>query len=168
MPSVRSLAMDLSINPNTIQKAFSLLEQRGYIYPVRGRGNYVADTARLAEQEKASLLKEVNNLLIQEKNLGSHEKNSSQSSTCCMERRIQMIELKDIDKTFSDIHAIDHISGTIHNGMIFGLIGSNGAGKSTLMRMISGIVKPDSGEILSDGKTVYENPEIKSQICFPC
>lgn len=83
-----------------------------------------------------------------------------------MERRIQMIELKDIDKTFSDIHAIDHISGTIHNGMIFGLIGSNGAGKSTLMRMISGIVKPDSGEILSDGKTVYENPEIKSQICF--
>lgn len=74
MPSVRSLAMDLSINPNTIQKAFSLLEQRGYIYPVRGRGNYVADTARLAEQEKASLLKEVNNLLIQGKELGISRK----------------------------------------------------------------------------------------------
>ena len=74
MPSVRSLAMDLSINPNTIQKAFSLLEQRGYIYPVRGRGNYVGDTARLAEQEKASLLKEVNNLLIQGKELGISRK----------------------------------------------------------------------------------------------
>ena len=74
MPSVRSLAMDLSINPNTIQKAFSLLEQGGYIYPVRGRGNYVADTARLAEQEKASLLKEVNNLLIQGKELGISRK----------------------------------------------------------------------------------------------
>lgn len=74
MPSVRSLAMELSINPNTIQKAFSLLEQRGYIYPVRGRGNYVADTARLAEQEKASLLKEVNNLLIQGKELGISRK----------------------------------------------------------------------------------------------
>lgn len=74
MPSVRSLAMDLSINPNTIQKAFSLLEQRGYIYPVRGRGNYVADTARLAEQEKASLLKEVNNLLIKGKELGISRK----------------------------------------------------------------------------------------------
>lgn len=74
MPSVRSLAMDLSINPNTIQKAFSLLEQRGYIYPVRGRGNYVADTARLAEQEKSSLLKEVNNLLIQGKELGISRK----------------------------------------------------------------------------------------------
>ena len=37
MPSVRSLAMDLSINPNTIQKAYSLLEQERYIYPVKGR-----------------------------------------------------------------------------------------------------------------------------------
>lgn len=35
MPSVRSLAMDLSINPNTIQKAYSLLEQERYIYPVK-------------------------------------------------------------------------------------------------------------------------------------
>ena len=40
MPSVRSLAMDLSINPNTIQKAYSLLEQERYIYPVKGRGNF--------------------------------------------------------------------------------------------------------------------------------
>ena len=69
MASVLSLALDLSINPTTIKKAFSLLEQRGYIYPVRGRGNYVADTARLAEQEKASFLKEVNHLLIQGKEL---------------------------------------------------------------------------------------------------
>ena len=52
MPSVRSLAMELSINPNTIQKAFSLLETQGYIYPVKGRGNFVADTAALAEKEK--------------------------------------------------------------------------------------------------------------------
>ena len=51
MPSVRSLAVELSINPNTIQKAFALLEQQGYIYPVRGRGNYVSDTAKLAEKD---------------------------------------------------------------------------------------------------------------------
>ena len=48
MPSVRSLAMDLSINPNTIQKAYSLLEQERYIYPVKGRGNFVSDTTLLA------------------------------------------------------------------------------------------------------------------------
>ena len=70
MPSVRSLAMELSINPNTIQKAFALLEQQGYIYPVRGRGNYVADTAQLAENKKCSLLEEIRRLLRQGKELG--------------------------------------------------------------------------------------------------
>ncbi len=43
LPSVRSLAMDLSINPNTIQRAYAQLEQDGYIYTVVGRGNYVTD-----------------------------------------------------------------------------------------------------------------------------
>lgn len=70
MPSVRSLAVELSINPNTIQKAFALLEQQGYIYPVRGRGNYVADTAQLAENKKCSLLEEIRRLLRQGKELG--------------------------------------------------------------------------------------------------
>ena len=42
MPSVRALATELSINPNTIQKAYAVLEQEGYIYPVKGRGNFVS------------------------------------------------------------------------------------------------------------------------------
>ncbi len=42
MPSVRRLATDLSINPNTIQKAYTILEQQGFIYPVKGRGNFVS------------------------------------------------------------------------------------------------------------------------------
>lgn len=42
MPSVRKLATDLSINPNTIQKAYMMLEQEGFIYPVKGRGNFVS------------------------------------------------------------------------------------------------------------------------------
>ena len=77
-----------------------------------------------------------------------------------------MIELKDLDKTFHNIHDVDHVTGTIREGMVFGLIGSNGAGKSTLLRMISGIIRPDSGELLVDGDPVFENPDIKSQICF--
>ena len=43
MPSVRSLAMELSINPNTIQRAYGELEQKGFIYSVKGRGNYVSE-----------------------------------------------------------------------------------------------------------------------------
>ena len=70
MPSVRPLAMELSINPNTIQKAFSLLEGQGYIYSVKGRGNYVADTVILAEKEKQVLLEETENLIRQGRELG--------------------------------------------------------------------------------------------------
>ena len=163
MPSVRSLAMELSINPNTIQKAFSLLETQGYIYPVKGRGNFVADTAALAEKEKQLLLEEAEKLIRQGKELGIAR---SEYDTPVPRGGIQMIELKDLDKTFDDIRAADHITGTIRSGMVFGLIGSNGAGKSTLLRMISGVIRPDGGELLVDGKPVYENPEIKSQICF--
>lgn len=43
LPSVRNLAMELSINPNTIQRAYTELERRGVIYAVKGKGNFVAD-----------------------------------------------------------------------------------------------------------------------------
>lgn len=53
LPSVRSLAMELSINPNTIQRAYAELERRGVIYTVKGKGNFVADLkALLAWREK--------------------------------------------------------------------------------------------------------------------
>lgn len=70
MPSVRSLAVELSINPNTIQKAYSLLEQQGYIYAVKGRGNYVSDITVLAEQKKKNLLKEAEFLMSRGKEMG--------------------------------------------------------------------------------------------------
>lgn len=42
MPSVRSLAVDLAVNPNTVQRAYTLLEQEGYLYTITGRGSFVA------------------------------------------------------------------------------------------------------------------------------
>ena len=70
LPSVRELAAQLTINPNTIQKAFSLLEQEGYIYPVKGRGNFVADTAELSRKEQASLLEAAKTLMDRGRALG--------------------------------------------------------------------------------------------------
>lgn len=43
MPSVRSLAMELSLNPNTIQRAYQELERNGYIYSIKGKGSFVSD-----------------------------------------------------------------------------------------------------------------------------
>lgn len=70
MPSVRSLAMKLSINPNTIQKAYAMLEQQGYIYPVKGRGNFISDSSLLIQQKKEHYLHELRQLLLSAKELG--------------------------------------------------------------------------------------------------
>ena len=50
MPSVRSLAMELSITPNTIQRAYVELERMGMIYSVKGKGSFVADSGSLRSQ----------------------------------------------------------------------------------------------------------------------
>lgn len=56
LPSVRSLAVELSINPNTIQRAYSELEREGFIYSVKGRGNFVrADENLLGKQQQKTL-----------------------------------------------------------------------------------------------------------------
>ncbi len=65
MPSVRSLAMDLSINPNTIQKAYAELERRGYIYTVKGRGNFVSYDEELKEKRRNQQLEEFKTKAVQ-------------------------------------------------------------------------------------------------------
>lgn len=59
MPSVRNLAMELSINPNTIQKAYAQLEREGFIYTVKGRGNFIAGTEKLLEEKRKNCLDEI-------------------------------------------------------------------------------------------------------------
>lgn len=53
-----------------------------------------------------------------------------------------MIKAENLTKRFYDTVAVDHIHAEIHNGSVFGLIGTNGAGKSTFLRMAAGILKP--------------------------
>lgn len=52
MPSVRNLAMELSLNPNTIQRAYQELERSGYIYTVKGKGSFVSDAALVADNKR--------------------------------------------------------------------------------------------------------------------
>ncbi|MBQ6856489.1 MAG: GntR family transcriptional regulator, partial [Lachnospiraceae bacterium] len=70
MPSVRSLAMDLSINPNTIQRAYSELERRGYIYVVKGKGSFVAENSVMREDRKRDLLVQVSEIIDEAIRLG--------------------------------------------------------------------------------------------------
>ena len=57
LPSVRNLATDLAINPNTIQRAYVELERQGYIYSVKGKGSYVAENHKIREKNRQEVLK---------------------------------------------------------------------------------------------------------------
>ena len=70
MPSVRALATELAINPNTIQKAYTILEQKGFIYPVKGRGNFVSGNQDLKEQEQTVFFQKLGTLIQEGKELG--------------------------------------------------------------------------------------------------
>lgn len=70
MPSVRSLAMELSVNPNTIQRAYADLEQNGYIYTVSGRGSFVAHECEWRSGKLAELTKDLEEVLLKAKEAG--------------------------------------------------------------------------------------------------
>lgn len=77
-----------------------------------------------------------------------------------------MITATNVKKHFGEIAAVDDVTVTIRNGEVFGLVGTNGAGKSTFLRMLSGVLRPDSGTVLVDEKPVYENPAVKAAIFY--
>ena len=77
-----------------------------------------------------------------------------------------MLEIKNLTKTFDGFRALDDLSMTIPKGAVYGLVGPNGAGKSTVIRHMTGVYRPDAGEITMEGVPVYENPEIKERIGY--
>ena len=77
-----------------------------------------------------------------------------------------MIKADGIVKIFDDVKSLDEVSLLIDNGSIFGLIGSNGSGKSTFLRILSGIYRPESGNIFFDGENVWERPDVKREIVY--
>lgn len=69
------------------------------------------------------------------------------------------LEMKEISKYFgsTDVQANDNVSLTVNTGEVLALVGENGAGKTTLMNILYGLIKPDAGEILIEGKPVKIN-----------
>ena len=74
LPSVRQLAMELSINPNTIQRAYMTLEQEGLIYPVKGKGNFVADISSIQRKSREDFYREFQQIVSKGRKLGIEEK----------------------------------------------------------------------------------------------
>lgn len=69
-----------------------------------------------------------------------------------------ILTMKDIDKSFPGVHALDHVNFEVRRGEVHALMGENGAGKSTLMKVLTGIYTKDSGTITYEGKdTEFHN-----------
>ena len=65
-----------------------------------------------------------------------------------------VLEMRNVEKNFGGVRAIDNFSVTLEPGKIHGLIGPNGAGKTTIFNNITGIYAPDSGKIIFNGTDI--------------
>lgn len=76
------------------------------------------------------------------------------------------VEMKNIDKTFGDFKASDHVSFGIEKGRLVALLGPSGSGKTTILRMIAGFETPNAGDIFIDGRRVNDIPASERGIGF--
>ena len=77
-----------------------------------------------------------------------------------------MLDVMNLTKSFGAFKALDDLSTHIPEGTVYGLVGPNGAGKSTAIRHLTGVYRPDCGEITLDGQPIYENPAAKGRIGY--
>jgi len=78
-----------------------------------------------------------------------------------------MIKIEHLVKTFENKIAVNDLSLEIPEGKIFGFLGPNGAGKSTTIKMLTGILKPDSGKVSINGLDIFTSPiEVKKQLAY--
>ena len=69
-----------------------------------------------------------------------------------------MIQLNNISKAFDGVYAVKDLSLTVEKGEVFGLVGPNGAGKTTTIRIMTGLLKPDSGNVKIGGYSITSEP----------
>ena len=72
-----------------------------------------------------------------------------------------MLKCIEVSKQFGGIQALKKVDFTVNDGEIAGLVGPNGSGKSTLLNLISGVYKPDSGQILFQNQDITKLPSYK-------
>ena len=76
-----------------------------------------------------------------------------------------MLKMRDVTKHFGSFRALDSLTLTVPKGAVYGLVGPNGAGKSTAIRHLTGVYRPDAGQVLLNDAPVFENPDAKERLC---
>ncbi len=76
----------------------------------------------------------------------------------------RFLEFDDVTRSFGTVHAVDHVSLTVRQGEVFGLLGPSGCGKTTLLRLAAGFDRPTSGRILLNGRDITALPPNKRPV----
>ena len=71
-----------------------------------------------------------------------------------------MLQAKNLSRNYGDVKAVEEVSFSVEPGEVVGLLGHNGAGKSTIMKMLTGFIEPSQGEVVVDGMSILEEPEL--------
>lgn len=71
-----------------------------------------------------------------------------------------MLQAKNLSRNYGVVKAVEEVSFSVEPGEVVGLLGHNGAGKSTIMKMLTGFIEPSEGEVLVDGMSILEEPEL--------
>ena len=77
-----------------------------------------------------------------------------------------MLKMQEVTKTFGEFTALNNLSMHVPKGAVYGLVGPNGAGKSTAIRLLTGVYRPNCGEITIEEQPIYENPAVKTRISY--
>jgi ABC-2 type transport system ATP-binding protein len=77
-----------------------------------------------------------------------------------------VLHVDTLEKRFGDRHAVNGVSFTIQPGETYGLLGPNGAGKTTVIRMVCGLLRPDAGEVIIDGRSPWLDRSVKNLVGF--
>src|SRR5437764_12906766 len=86
-----------------------------------------------------------------------------------MERQIPLFRMEGISKRYGGVRALEKADLAIESGRVHAILGENGAGKSTLIKVMAGVVAPDEGRMLLEGREVrFENPAAANAAGIAC
>ncbi|MBN9069262.1 MAG: ATP-binding cassette domain-containing protein, partial [Rhizobiales bacterium] len=86
-----------------------------------------------------------------------------------MSRAGPLFRMEGVSKRYGGVRALDGAELTVNAGQIHGILGENGAGKSTLIKIMSGVVEPDEGQMVLDGKEIaFASPAAANDAGIVC
>jgi len=162
LPNVKDMSMSLTVNPNTVMKAYLELENQGYFYTEEGQEWSVTESKGATEGDDDDVTHGEVTALYGRLHANMQELIARGESREAIGHLIGMgeqayLQVQDLSKHFDEVAALDGLNLNIRKGSIYGLVGVNGSGKTTTLRLLAGVYQPDSGTVKVDGMPAYGN-----------